>query len=125
MNRAGEQPLQGEPAARILVAGASGYAGALAARLVWNHPRLELARTTARTDAGRSLEELYPSGGIPVVLEEPSGADADGIDAAIVAYPHGASAEAVAALREAGVRVVDLSADFRIRDPETYARWYG
>jgi N-acetyl-gamma-glutamyl-phosphate reductase len=49
----------------------------------------------------------------------------DGIDAAIVAYPHGAAAPTVAALREQGVLVVDLSADFRLRDRETYERWYG
>jgi N-acetyl-gamma-glutamyl-phosphate reductase len=47
------------------------------------------------------------------------------VDAAIVAYPHGASAETVAQLHERGVKVVDLSADFRLRDPQTYARWYG
>ena len=47
------------------------------------------------------------------------------VDAAIVAYPHGAAAPVVAELRERGVRVVDLSADFRLRDPATYERWYG
>ena len=47
------------------------------------------------------------------------------LDAAIVAYPHGASAPVVAALRERGIKVVDLSADFRLRDPETYRHWYG
>jgi len=82
-------------------------------------------RTTARTDAGKRLDELYPDGGVPMTLEPPAESDADGIDAAIVAYPHGASAEAVAALRAAGVKVVDLSADFRLRDPDLYARWYG
>jgi N-acetyl-gamma-glutamyl-phosphate reductase len=60
-----------------------------------------------------------------MMLEPPADADAEGVDAAIVAYPHGASAEAVASLRAAGVKVVDLSADFRLRDPDLYARWYG
>ena len=119
------QPMKGDPAARVLVAGASGYAGALAARLVWNHPRLELVRATARTDAGRRLDELYPESGVPVALEDPAEAETGGADAAIVAYPHGASAQAVAGLRSAGLRVVDLSADFRLRDRELYARWYG
>jgi N-acetyl-gamma-glutamyl-phosphate reductase len=119
------QPLSGDPTARVIVAGASGYAGALAARLVWNHPRLELVRTTARTDAGKRLDELYPDGGVPIELEPPSETEPGEIDAAVVAYPHGASAEAVASLRAAGVKVVDLSADFRLRDPELYARWYG
>jgi N-acetyl-gamma-glutamyl-phosphate reductase len=110
---------------RVLVAGASGYAGALAAELVRRHPRLELVRVTARTDAGRRLNELYPQYGVDLVLEDPAGEDGSDVDAAIVAYPHGAAAPVVAALRESGTKVVDLSADFRLHDPETYGRWYG
>jgi N-acetyl-gamma-glutamyl-phosphate reductase len=119
------QPLEGDPAARVLVAGASGYAGALAAELAWGHPRLELVRVTSRTDAGRALNEIYPRYGVPLVLEEPSEESAEGIDAAIVAYPHGAAAPVVAAFRRAGAKVVDLSADFRLHDLKTYGRWYG
>jgi N-acetyl-gamma-glutamyl-phosphate reductase len=107
------------------VAGASGYAGALAAELIRRHPSLELARVTARTDAGRRLDELYPDYGVDLMLEEPSAEDGSDVDAAIVAYPHGAAAPVVAALREQGTRVVDLSADFRLHDLDTYARWYG
>src|SRR5262245_2900240 len=110
---------------RVLVAGASGYAGALAAELIRRHPRLELARVTARVDAGRRLGELYPQYGVDLVLAEPAAGDGSDVDAAIVAYPHGAAAPVVAALREQGVKVVDLSADFRLHDPEVYARWYG
>ena len=110
---------------RVLVAGASGYAGALAAELVRRHPSLELARVTARTDAGRRLSELYPQYGVDLVLEEPVGEDGSDVDAAIVAYPHGAAAPVVAALREQGTKVVDLSADFRLHDLDTYAQWYG
>jgi N-acetyl-gamma-glutamyl-phosphate reductase len=110
---------------RVLVAGASGYAGALAAELVRRHPSLELARVTARTDAGRRLSELYPRYGVDLVLEEPAAEHAEDVDAAIVAYPHGAAAPVVSALRERGVKVVDLSADFRLHDLETYRRWYG
>jgi len=125
VSSAGGQPLEGEAAATVLVAGASGYAGALAAELAWRHPRLELARVTARTDAGRALNELYPRYQVPLMLEEPSEETADGVDAAIVAYPHGAAAPVVAAFRRAGAKVVDLSADFRLHDLETYGRWYG
>jgi N-acetyl-gamma-glutamyl-phosphate reductase len=107
------------------VAGASGYAGALAAELIRRHPALELARVTARTDAGRRLNELYPEYGIDLVLEEPTAEDGADVDAAIVAYPHGAAAPVVAALRERGTKVVDLSADFRLHDLDAYARWYG
>jgi N-acetyl-gamma-glutamyl-phosphate reductase len=110
---------------RVLIAGASGYAGALAAELVRRHPSLELARITARTDAGKRLDELYPEHGVDLVLEEPAGEDGADVDAAIVAYPHGAAAPVVATLREQGTKVVDLSADFRLHDPDAYSRWYG
>ena len=110
---------------RVLVAGASGYAGALAAELVRKHPSLELVRVTARTDAGKRLNELYPHYEVDLVLEEPAAEDGSDVDAAIVAFPHGAAAPVVAALREQGTKVVDLSADFRLHDLDTYAHWYG
>ncbi|MBA3865155.1 MAG: N-acetyl-gamma-glutamyl-phosphate reductase [Solirubrobacterales bacterium] len=125
MNDLGSQPLSGEPAARVLVAGASGFAGALAAQIVWRHPRLQLVAATSRSDAGKRLDGIYPRYRVPVTLTELELDSLDGIDAAIVAYPHGAAAPTVAGLRAQGVLVVDLSADFRLRDMETYERWYG
>jgi N-acetyl-gamma-glutamyl-phosphate reductase len=107
------------------VAGASGYAGALSAELIRKHPSLELVRVTARTDAGKRLNELYPQYGVDLELEDPAGEDGADVDAAIVAYPHGAAAPVVAALRENGTKVVDLSADFRLHDLDTYRDWYG
>jgi N-acetyl-gamma-glutamyl-phosphate reductase len=109
----------------VAVFGAAGYAGALSARLVYRHPGFELRAVTARSDVGRRLDDLYPHHRVPLVLEQLDlERHADGLDAAIVAYPHGAAAEVVSALVERGVRVVDLSADFRLRDPEVYAEWY-
>lgn len=125
MNESPAQPLAGDPAARVLVAGASGFTGALAAQIVWNHPRLQLVAATSRSDAGKRLDALYPRYRVPVELTELDRDAVDGIDAAIVAYPHGAAAPTVAALRKRGVLVVDLSADFRLRDRNTYERWYG
>jgi len=119
------QPLDGGPAARVLVAGASGFAGALAAQLVWRHPRLELVGITSRGDVGTRLDRLYPRYRVPMELTELDLDSREDIDAAIVAYPHGASAPTVAALRGLGALVVDLSADFRLRDLPTYERWYG
>jgi N-acetyl-gamma-glutamyl-phosphate reductase len=112
-------------AARVLVAGASGFAGALAAELVRRHPRLELALITSRSDAGRRLDELYPRYRVTTELTELDIDHATDCDAAIVAYPHGAAAPTVAGLRELGLQVVDLSADFRLRDIEQYRLWYG
>ena len=111
-------------ARRVLVAGASGYTGALAARLVDRHPELELSAVTSRSDVGRSLADLYPRHRVDRVLEELDPDRHGDVDAAIVAYPHGAAAPVVAALRARGVAVCDLSADFRLRDADVYERWY-
>ncbi len=110
---------------RVLVAGGTGYTGALAARLVDRHPAFELHAVTSRSDAGRKLTDLYPHHRVQIVLTELDLDRDGGVDAAIVAYPHGASAPVVAALRERGARVVDLSADFRLRDRDAYEHWYG
>jgi N-acetyl-gamma-glutamyl-phosphate reductase len=109
----------------VLVAGGSGYAGALAARLVDRHPAFELHAVTSRSDAGRPLTALYPHHRVDALLEQLDLDRHGDVDAAIVAYPHGAAAPVVAALRARGARVVDLSADFRLRDRPTYERWYG
>jgi N-acetyl-gamma-glutamyl-phosphate reductase len=106
--------------------GASGYAGALAAALAWRHPKLALEAVTARSEVGRRLDDLYPRHRVPLELEA-FDADrvADRADAAFVSYPHGAAAPVVSELRARGVRVVDLSADFRLREPAEHERWYG
>lgn len=121
---------EGSP--RVIVAGATGFAGALAAHLLWRHPGFELVAVTGRSEVGRSLDDLYPRYRVPLRIEEldvdrltDDSGTSSGIDAAVVAYPHAAAAPTVAALREHGVRVVDLSADFRLSDLSTYERWYG
>jgi N-acetyl-gamma-glutamyl-phosphate reductase len=106
------------------VLGAAGYAGALTATLVERHPHFELKTVTARSDVGRRLDEVYPHYRVPLTLLE-FDIDAHGdVDAAVVAYPHGAAAPVVQQLRDRGVKVVDLSADFRLRDLDTYEQWY-
>jgi N-acetyl-gamma-glutamyl-phosphate reductase len=110
---------------KVLVAGATGFAGALAAHLLWRHPGFELVAVTGRSDVGAPLGELYPRYRVPLVLEELDLNRYSEVDGAIVAYPHAASAPVVAALRAKGVRVCDLSADFRLRELSTYEQWYG
>ena len=109
---------------RVSVIGAAGFGGALTARLLYAHPSFELVAVTARSDVGRRLDDLYPHHRVPLVLEELDLDRHAEVDAAVVAYPHGASAPVVSALREREVRVVDLSADFRLRDPAVYGEWY-
>src|SRR3989440_6343496 len=108
----------------VSVFGAAGFTGALTARLLHRHPSFELRALTARSDAGRRLDDLYPYHRVPMTLEELDLERHADVDGAVVAYPHGAAAELVADLRARGVRVVDLSADFRLRDPATYELWY-
>jgi N-acetyl-gamma-glutamyl-phosphate reductase len=79
---------------------------------------------TARSDVGRRLDDLYPHHRVPLVLEELDLDRHGDVDAAVVAYPHGAAAPVVSALIEREVRVVDLSADFRLRDAAVYGEWY-
>ena len=104
--------------------GAAGFGGAVCAAIVKRHPELELTAVTARSDAGRRHDELYPIHRVDLTMEA---FDADSLaeraDAALVAYPHRAAAPAVRALRERGLKVVDLSADFRL-DQQRYERWY-
>ncbi len=108
----------------VAVAGASGFAGALAARLLWQHPAFELVAVTSRSDAGRRLDDLYPHHRVPLVMDAFDVDELGAVDAVVVAYPHGAAAETVAQLHERGIRVIDLSADFRLRDLATYEQWY-
>lgn len=120
-----KQPLDGAPVAHACVVGASGYAGALAAHLAWSHPRVSLEAITARSDAGRRLDELYPRYRVPLTLEQLDPDRLAGLDLAFVSYPHGAAAETVATLLDRGLRVVDLSADFRLKSVASYEHWYG
>jgi N-acetyl-gamma-glutamyl-phosphate reductase len=119
------QPLAAKDAPRVLVAGGTGFAGALAAQLLWRHPGFELVGVTGRSERGRRLEDLYPRYRVPLTIEQLDLDRQDGLDGAIVAYPHAAAAPTVAALRGLGARVVDLSADYRLRSLATYERWYG
>lgn len=116
------EPRGGGP--RVAVFGAAGYAGALSARLIDRHPHFVLGPVTARSEVGRRLDDVYPQHRVARELEELDLDRHADVEAAIVAYPHGAAAELVAALRRRGVRVVDLSADFRLRDLSDYEQWY-
>jgi len=119
---------------RTAIIGAGGYTGAELLRLVHRHPELELALVAARDNAGKRLGDVLPStlgveGVGERVLEsfEPERAAevAKRVDVAFLCLPHAASARAGKALYDAGLRVVDLSADFRLKSAETYARTYG
>ncbi len=110
----------------VAVVGAAGYAGIEAVRWVLGHPRLELALATSAADEGRTIGDVYPALAHATDLAF-SAPDVDAIAArakvALLAVPHTAALALVPALLERGVRVVDLSADYRLK-ADVYEEWY-
>ena len=112
-------------AATVHVFGAAGFAGAQLAALIDRHPALELGVITARGDAGRRLVDVAPEYRVTRRLEEPDVAAVATGDLVAVAYPHAESAALVSELVDRGARVLDVSADHRLRDPGLYPEVYG
>ena len=115
----------------IAIAGATGYSGEELIRLLIKHPGINLACVTSRGNAGRRLEEVFPKfqgykySQLQFSASEPSEIVASGAQFAFLALPHGAAAPFARPLLEAGVRVIDLSADFRLKDLAVYREYYG
>ncbi len=112
--------------ASVAVAGASGYAGGELLRLIAGHPGLELVAATAHAQAGTPVGEVHPQlvGYADVLLAPTSASSFAGADLVFLALPHGESA-ALAAQLPPHVKIVDLGADFRLRDAGAWARYYG
>ena len=111
----------------VALVGATGYTGLEVARLLATHPNAELTLATARADAGKSIAEVHPSlsGRVDVRLETLDPARiANQCDVAMCCLPHAASAATVKQLIEAGIRVIDFSADFRLSSLQVYESWY-
>jgi N-acetyl-gamma-glutamyl-phosphate reductase len=112
----------------VAVVGASGYAARELLQILLKHPHARVTVATSRQDEAPRLDALHPSLSRRTDLVcELFDADrvAERASFAFLALPHTASMEAVPALRERGVRVIDLSADYRLSDPQVYADWYG
>ncbi|MEO5365936.1 MAG: N-acetyl-gamma-glutamyl-phosphate reductase [Magnetococcus sp. WYHC-3] len=115
---------------RVAILGATGYTGGELVRLLSRHPAVEITTVTSERTAGHPYAESYPhlrgALGRELVCEK---MDVDAIaakaDLAFCALPHAASMTVVAQLLQRGLKVVDLSADFRLKDPAVYAQWYG
>lgn len=104
--------------------GATGYTGHQLVQLLARHAQVRIAFATSEADAGRMLADVHARA--PAIrLVAASDAKLEGLDAAFLCLPHGAAARTAAQLVERGVRVIDLSADFRLRDAATYEQWYG
>ncbi|HEX4835365.1 MAG TPA: N-acetyl-gamma-glutamyl-phosphate reductase [bacterium] len=113
---------------RVSVIGASGYGGAEAVRLLATHPAVRLVHVSAQTRVGQPLADLYPHlrGFVDLVTEaaDPAVIGRDS-DVVIVSLPTGTAMAIVPELLERGARVIDVAADFRLRDPAQYPAWYG
>ena len=108
---------------RVAVVGASGYAGGELLRLLAGHPSVRIASVHARERDGQPVGGEQPHLA-PLDLAFSDGEPGD-VDVAFLALPHGASAPVAARLLERGITVIDIGADFRLRDTEAYATWYG
>ena len=111
---------------KIAILGASGYTGAELIRLLSRHPAAELSLLTADRHAGKALGEVFPhlAGlGLPPLIKI-ADANWDKADVVFCALPHSTTQEVIAALPRR-LKVIDLSADFRLEDAEEYAKWYG
>src|SRR3989475_2101395 len=110
------------PRLKAGVAGANGYAGMTAVSLLARHPGVELAQLTSRSYAGKPYSEVFALLGVEgEFLPEPA---PDGLDVIFSCLPHNVGAARVKAWLDAGLRVVDMSADFRLRDSSEYPKWY-
>jgi N-acetyl-gamma-glutamyl-phosphate reductase len=112
----------------IAILGATGYAGTELIRLLFNHPGARLSFFSSESHAGSSLDRTLPQFyGLLKQKLHPLQVDAvpEAVELVFCALPHGSSATVVPALLSKGKKVIDLSADFRLRDPLLYDRWYG
>ncbi len=112
---------------RVGIVGGTGYTGVELLRLLAQHPHAEIVAITSRAEAGLPVAQLFPSlrGSVDLKFSDPKTAPLSGCDVAFFATPHGVAMGQAPALLAAGARVIDLAADFRLKDPAEFERWYG
>jgi N-acetyl-gamma-glutamyl-phosphate reductase len=111
----------------VAVVGGTGYTGAELLRLLAGHPRVSLHAITSRGERGRSVADVFPSlrGILDLRFSEPDPRSLERCDLVFFATPNGTAMSMVPSLLSARVRVIDLAADFRLKDPDTWQAWYG
>ena len=112
---------------KIGIVGGTGYTGVELLRLLAQHPQAEIVAITSRGDAGVAVADMFPSlrGRVGLKFEDPAKANLAGCDVVFFATPNGIAMQQAPALLDAGVRVVDLAADFRIKNIAEWEKWYG
>ena len=112
---------------KVGIVGGTGYTGVELLRLLSRHPDVELTAITSRKEAGLRVDAMYPSlrGWVDLAFTTPDEANLAGCDVVFFATPNGIAMQEAVRLVEAGVRVIDLAADFRIKDIAEWEKWYG
>lgn len=112
---------------KVGIVGGTGYTGVELLRILAQHPQVELQAITSRGDAGTPVANMFPSlrGRVALDFVDPKAAALETCDVVFFATPNGIAMGQARSLVDAGVRVIDLAADFRIKDPAEWERWYG
>ncbi|MGY0218339.1 N-acetyl-gamma-glutamyl-phosphate reductase [Endozoicomonadaceae bacterium StTr2] len=112
---------------KVGIVGGTGYTGVELLRLLVSHPQVSIAAVTSRAEQGKRVEDMYPSlrGRIDLAFTEPSVEVLGECDLVFFATPNGVAMKMVPTLLQQGVRVIDLAADFRLKDVQTWQEWYG
>lgn len=112
---------------KVGIVGGTGYTGVELLRLLATHPQAQVVAITSRAESGRRVDDLYPNlrGHYDLAFSEPDVATLAACDVVFFATPHNVAMNMVPELLAAGARIVDLSADYRIRDAELWSLWYG
>ncbi|MCE9632665.1 MAG: N-acetyl-gamma-glutamyl-phosphate reductase [Methylophilales bacterium] len=112
---------------KVGIVGGTGYTGVELLRLLAQHTHVEITAITSRGEAGQRVSDMFPSlrGHVDLVFTDPAQADLKNCDLVFFATPNGIAMQQSQALLDAGVRVIDLAADFRIKDIPTWEKWYG
>jgi len=112
---------------KVGIVGGTGYTGVELLRLLAQHPEVEITAITSRGEAGTAVADMFPSlrGRVSLKFSDPKEAPLDRCDVVFFATPNGIAMQQTRALLDAGVRVVDLAADFRIKDIAVWEKWYG
>jgi len=112
---------------KIGVVGATGYTGVELLRLLAMHPNADVVAITSRTEAGRRVDDLFPSlrGHYEQQFTDPNSDQLNDCDVVFFATPHGVAQEVAPNMLNKSIKIIDLSADFRIRDPILWEQWYG
>ncbi len=112
---------------KVGIVGGTGYTGVELLRLLSQHPEVRLEAITSRKEAGMPVADMFPSlrGRVPLAFSAPDFQTLSKCDVVFFATPHGVAMEQGPALIDAGVRIIDLAADFRLKDAAVFERWYG